>query len=168
MPRRWHQVGTGDVGPNGPDTPRRRWWQESPITRESTKEAVKTIAQGMPGVSGVTVVSNSCAFYFCTRGCGRSGRPAFPAPSHFRGTMSVQNLGHILCRGNAIVCSAVIACDKREAFAQGSESDDPPSLAHASYGASGVRRSVLTRRRKKSRLPCCFLDRFANARDDGL
>jgi hypothetical protein len=35
--------------------------------------------------------------------------------------MSVQNLGRILCRGNAIVCSAVIACDKREAFAQGTE-----------------------------------------------
>jgi hypothetical protein len=34
----------------------------------------------MPGDSGVTVVSNSCAF-LCTRGRGRSGRPAFPAPS---------------------------------------------------------------------------------------
>jgi hypothetical protein len=53
----------------------------SRLTRESAKETVKTIARGMPGVSGVTVVSNSCAFYFCTRGCGRSGRPAFPAPS---------------------------------------------------------------------------------------
>jgi len=29
---------------------RRRWWQESPITKESAKETVKTIAQGMPGV----------------------------------------------------------------------------------------------------------------------
>jgi len=26
------------------------WWQESPITRETTKETVKTIARGMPGV----------------------------------------------------------------------------------------------------------------------
>jgi hypothetical protein len=57
---------------------------KSPITKESTKETVKTVARGMPGVSGVTVVSNSCAFYFCTRGCGRIGRPAFPAPSHNR------------------------------------------------------------------------------------
>ena len=68
--------------PFGPDTPasRRGWWQESPITRETTKETVKTIARGMPGVSGVTVVTNARAFY-TTRGCGRTRRPAFPAPS---------------------------------------------------------------------------------------
>ena len=33
----------------------------------------------MPGVSGVTVVTSSRAFYFCTQGCGRVERPAFPA-----------------------------------------------------------------------------------------
>ena len=48
----------------GPDTPtlvsslrmqvRRRRWQESPVAGESAKEAVKTIAWGMPGDSGVT------------------------------------------------------------------------------------------------------------------
>src|SRR5664279_1923218 len=30
---------------------------------KSTKETVKTIARGMPGDSGVTVVTNACAFY---------------------------------------------------------------------------------------------------------
>jgi hypothetical protein len=35
----------------------------------------------MPGDSGVTVVTCLRAFYFCTQGCGRIGRPAFPAPS---------------------------------------------------------------------------------------
>jgi hypothetical protein len=39
----------------------------------------KTIARGMPGVSGVLVVTNARVFY-TTRGCGRIGRPAFPAP----------------------------------------------------------------------------------------
>src|ERR1019366_448889 len=39
----------------------------------------------MPGESGVTVVTNACAFYHCTRGCGRIGRPAFPAPSDLQG-----------------------------------------------------------------------------------
>ena len=40
----------------------------------------------MPGETGVTVVTMLvCLFLFCTRGCGRSGRPAFPAPSEFRG-----------------------------------------------------------------------------------
>jgi len=41
----------------------------------------KTIARGMPDVSGVTMVTNACAFYHCARGCGRAERPAFPAPS---------------------------------------------------------------------------------------
>ena len=48
----------------GPDAPmlasssreafasRGRWWQESPVTGESTKETVKTIAQGKPGDPG--------------------------------------------------------------------------------------------------------------------
>jgi hypothetical protein len=35
----------------------------------------------MPGVSGVTVVTNARVYYHTTRGCGRIGRPAFPAPS---------------------------------------------------------------------------------------
>src|SRR5216683_5065703 len=40
----------------------------------------------MPGRSGVTVVTMLvCFILFCTRGCGRIGRPAFPAPSEFRG-----------------------------------------------------------------------------------
>jgi hypothetical protein len=52
-----------------------------PITGESPKETVKAIARGMPGVSGVTVVTCLRAFYFCTQGCGRIERPAFPAPS---------------------------------------------------------------------------------------
>jgi hypothetical protein len=33
----------------------RRWWQESPITKEITKETVKTIAQGMPDRFGEPV-----------------------------------------------------------------------------------------------------------------
>ena len=44
----------------------------------------KTIARGMPGCSGVTVVTNSYAFLFCMRGRGRIARPAFPAPSDGR------------------------------------------------------------------------------------
>jgi hypothetical protein len=35
--------------------------------------------RGMPGVSGVTVVTNSRVFFY-TRGRGRVERPAFPAP----------------------------------------------------------------------------------------
>src|SRR5258706_16083014 len=41
----------------------------------------KTIARGMPGRSGVTVVTTLVCLFFYTRGCGRIARPAFPAPS---------------------------------------------------------------------------------------
>ncbi len=75
IPRRWYQLGDDACAS------RRGWWQESPITRETTKETVKTIARGMPEGFGEPVVTNSCAFFHCTRGCGRAKRPAFPAPS---------------------------------------------------------------------------------------
>ncbi len=114
----------------GPDAPtlasssrkqfRGRRWQTSPVTGESAKETVKTTARGMPDVSGVTVVTNACAFYHGARGCGRAERPAFPAPSDWR----VRNFPARLRRNAPRECGAaffVIACDKREAFAQGSE-----------------------------------------------
>jgi hypothetical protein len=45
----------------------------------------KTIARGMPGRSGVTVVTTLVCLFSYTRGCGRIARPAFPAPSDIRG-----------------------------------------------------------------------------------
>src|SRR5712672_3509432 len=45
----------------------------------------KTIARGMLGWSGVTVVTTLvCFVLFCMRGCGCIERPAFPAPSDIR------------------------------------------------------------------------------------
>jgi hypothetical protein len=58
----------------------------------------KTIARGMPGVSGVTVVTNARVYYHTTRGCGRIGRPAFPAPSVSRGRNVQAKLGRIAPR----------------------------------------------------------------------
>ena len=43
-----------------------------------------TIARGMPDESGVTVVTISCAFYFCTRGCGASSARHSLRPLNFR------------------------------------------------------------------------------------
>jgi hypothetical protein len=83
-PRRWCQVGGGNSAGDGVN---------KPITGESTKKTVKTIARGMPGDLGVTVVTNSCAFHLCTRGCGRIKRPAFPAPSDFLGEWFMHNSG---------------------------------------------------------------------------
>src|SRR5437868_14538794 len=64
MPRRRRQVSgsntTGD-GDNGP------------ITGESTKETVITVARGMPGETGVTVVTTlACLFYFACEAAGAS------------------------------------------------------------------------------------------------
>jgi len=40
---------------------------------KSTKETVKTIARGMPGVSGVTVVTNARVYYTPRAAAGASG-----------------------------------------------------------------------------------------------
>src|SRR5882724_483413 len=50
------------------------------VTEESTKDTVKTIAQGMPAVAVYPVVADACAFC-CTGGYGCNAHPAFPAPS---------------------------------------------------------------------------------------
>src|SRR3954447_21047974 len=59
-----------------------RRWQQSTVAEESTKEAVNTIARGMPVDCGVPVVTNSCVFYFShARLWVRTAHPAFPPPS---------------------------------------------------------------------------------------
>ena len=55
-PRRWRQLATMLCIARG-------WWQQARLTREITKETVKTIARGMPGVSGVTVVTTLVCFF---------------------------------------------------------------------------------------------------------
>jgi hypothetical protein len=77
----------------GPDAPTlassfvkqfaRRRWQESPVTGESAKETVKTIAQGRPGETGEPVVTMLvCFFQFAREAAGAAGtrlslRPLF-------------------------------------------------------------------------------------------
>ena len=62
IPRRWYQALKkltplrGDGG------------NKARLSGETTKETVKTIARGMPDVSGVTAVTCLRAFYFCTQG----------------------------------------------------------------------------------------------------
>jgi hypothetical protein len=64
----------------------RGWWQQSPITRESAKEAVKTIRAGKAGAfrrtCGDLLV---CFFTFAREAAGAQKHPAFPAPSAFEG-----------------------------------------------------------------------------------
>jgi len=51
-----------------------------PVPGESTKDTVKTIAQGRPVIPAEPVVTAACIF-FRTRATGISRCPAFPAPS---------------------------------------------------------------------------------------
>jgi hypothetical protein len=80
----------------------------------------------MPGDPGATVVTNACAFYHCARGCGCNGHPAFPTPSKGR---PIKHNSGASRRGNAEVYLVVIACNKREAFVQGSEATKQSALA---------------------------------------
>ena len=68
-------------------------------------------------------------FHFCTRDCGCNAHPAFPAPSLLEG--SCWQSSGASRREKAEVCvlsRAVIACDKRDAFAHRSESDEAIQL----------------------------------------
>jgi hypothetical protein len=70
----------------------------SPITGESTKEAVKTIARGMPDVSGVTVVTCLRAFIFARKATGATGARHSLLPLIRRGV--VCNNSGVWRRGN--------------------------------------------------------------------
>jgi hypothetical protein len=74
----------------GPDAPtlassscwesfqRERWWQKSPVTKESAKETVKTIAQGRPGFSGEPVVTTLVCFFISHARLRVQRAPGFP------------------------------------------------------------------------------------------
>src|SRR6267154_3815310 len=74
-----------------------------PITGESTKEPVKTIACGSAGL-----IRWTCGDYarvlstFCTRGCGCIGHPAFPTPSGAE-TVTAKTRAHA-ARSRSCVC----------------------------------------------------------------
>ena len=65
-------------------------------------------------ISGVTVVTMLVCFVsFCMRGCGRIGRPAFPAPSDFRGQGTFrQSSGDIARRDREAV--SLRHCEERK------------------------------------------------------
>src|SRR5258705_11294150 len=67
----------------------------------------KTIARGMPGRSGVTVVTMLVCLFFYTRGCGCIERPAFPAPSDFKGERFMHSSGEFTPRECGVVFEIV-------------------------------------------------------------
>jgi hypothetical protein len=86
MPRRWHQVRQAIDG---------RQWQESPVTGESAKETVKTIARETPGNPGEPVVTNSpCFFIFAREAAGCIGTRRFPRPLFSLGETNCTTRAH--------------------------------------------------------------------------
>jgi hypothetical protein len=94
-----------------------------PITGKSTKETVKTIVRGMPGESGVTVVTISCAFLFCTRGCGASSARHSLRPLMLRWHDVQKNSGAFALRECGIVSCR--HCERSEAIHLRSGDADP-------------------------------------------
>jgi hypothetical protein len=81
----------------------------------------------MPGVSGVTVVTNARAYYSTRAAAGASGARHSLRP-RFRGReISGTTRANCVARMRSCVF-VVIACDKREAFAQGSEATKQSSF----------------------------------------
>jgi hypothetical protein len=92
------------VGPTGlrQNLIRRRRWQKRPVTGESAKETVKTIACGNAGCFRCTRIL-VCFLPNAkrTRGRGCNGHPAFPTPSFGREINA--RLGRIAPRGREVM-----------------------------------------------------------------
>ena len=95
-----------DPGVKLPGRAQQRRWQKRPLTGESTYKPSNHCA-GKAGMSRL-YLSNPCALFIirhCTRCCGRSRRPAFPAPSVQRGSKrDGKTLGTIDAAGIAFGC----------------------------------------------------------------
>src|ERR1700722_14562451 len=104
----------------GPDAPTlassfaegsaRRWWQESPVTRESSKQPLKPSRAGMPGDPGATVVTNACVLLplhtrlRVQRAPGIPRSPLGVAPTPSLGRIIQPQLGRIAPRECGRVC----------------------------------------------------------------
>jgi hypothetical protein len=66
---------------------------KSPITEESPKETVKTIAQGMPDRFGLPVVTLLVCFFCFAREAAGDRSPGIPCALYFRGDDVLQNSG---------------------------------------------------------------------------
>ena len=102
-PRRWRQIGGSNSTNDGDNKAR------SP--RRARRKPLKPLRREGRSRSGEPVVTNLRVFYSCTQGCGRIGRPVFPAPSSPGGTRSIHRLG-VSRRGIECVClSGRLKCE---------------------------------------------------------
>jgi hypothetical protein len=90
-PRRWRQVLEKQASWG-------RRWQESPVTGESAKETVKTIAQGRPGETGEPVVTTLVCFFNSHARLRVQRAPGFPCALCFLGAEIAAQLGRVASR----------------------------------------------------------------------
>ena len=82
-PRRWRQVcGVASAQPGLDKTYPQVMVAKQPSPGRARRKPLKPLRAGMPGDSGVLVVTRVLSTNTkCTRGCGCNGHPAFPTPS---------------------------------------------------------------------------------------
>ena len=95
------------------DDPCERRRQQRLVSEESAEETVNTTAQGMPDYRAEPVVTCLCASSIRTQGCGRSWRPAFPAPSSIGGHDNAELGRNRAARLRSRVSTAVVAHPSR-------------------------------------------------------
>jgi hypothetical protein len=94
-PRRWCQVGGGNSACDGVN---------KPITGESTKETVKTIARGMSGETDVTVVTTLVCFFTLHTRLRAHRAPGIPCSLwSFRGRFPAKLEHNLLARSRSHV-----------------------------------------------------------------
>jgi hypothetical protein len=95
----------------GPDAPTlassfadfsaQRRWQESPVTGESTKETVKTIACGNAGCSGVLVVTTLVCYLHTAHEAAGAAAPGIPHA--LKGERFFQSSGAARCERERVL-----------------------------------------------------------------
>jgi hypothetical protein len=105
-PRRWRQVGGRRCRPYRARHADIRWrrWQTSPVTGESAKETVKTIACGNAGCSGGPVATTSCATNTLHTRLRVRRAPGIPHALYFGANDSGTTRARRAARGRRCVC----------------------------------------------------------------
>jgi hypothetical protein len=119
---------------------RRRRWQTSPVTGESAKETVKTIACGNAGCSGVSAVDTRVLSTFAHEAAGAAGTRRSPRPLIFLG----ERFGAELGRRASRECERIsgFCCLKIESGAHGARTPSPACGGGLGWGCfSKTRRS---------------------------
>src|SRR6185437_12809647 len=114
-----------------------RWWLKSPVHQGEHVYAVKPLRRECRRF-GVPVVTCLRAFSLARKAAGAFVAPAFPVPSYFRGTRSMQNPGAKLAAGMRMLVSFVIARDPSTLAPQASQGRSPAEAPQRVGGSEAI------------------------------